>query len=346
MVKRAALIRGDGTGPELVEAMISVLKAVDSKIELVPCDAGLEWWQSHGGDTFIPQDTWKTLETTDACFKGPTTTIGKPGTPKSVAVSIRQRFDLYANIRPLRTFAGAKAPLGDIDFVMVREATEGMYAGLEHRLTDDVAIAVRKITRRSSERIVRHAFKVAEERGWKKVVAIHKANICKETDGLFLESARRIAKEYSRIEFEDYFVDNFAQQLVKNPQRFDKNVIVGTNLFMDIISEEASALIASIGCVYSANLGERYAMFEPAHGSSPKYKGLNKVNPTATVLAGAWMIQYLGEREKGDAIFRATESVIAQGEHVTYDLGGKASTREMAEAISLKGREILGHRAK
>jgi len=344
MAKTAALIRGDGTGPELVEAMTDVLKAVDSKVELVPCEAGLEWWESHGGDTFIPEDTWRTLEAADACFKGPTTTIPRPGTPKSVAVSIRQKFDLYANIRPLRTFAGAKAPLGAIDFVMVREATEGMYAGLEHRLTDDVAIALRKITRVSSDRIVRYAFRVAAERGWKKVVAIHKANICKETCGLFLESARSVAKAFPEIDFEDYFVDNFAQQLVKNPQRFNSNVIVGTNLFMDILSEEASALIASIGCVYSANMGERYAMFEPAHGSSPKYKGLNKMNPTATILAGAWMIEYLGEKEKSNAIFRATERVIAEGKHVTYDLKGNAGTKEMAEAIAVKAREILGQR--
>jgi isocitrate dehydrogenase len=341
MGKRAALIRGDGTGPELVSTMIRVLRAVNSQIELIPCEAGLEWWQVHGGDTFIPTETWKILESTDACFKGPTTTIPKPGTPKSVAVSIRQRFDLYANVRPIRTFPGVRAPLGEVNFLMVREATEGLYSGLEHRLTDDVAITIRKITRRSSERIVRYAFRMAVEKGWRKVIAIHKANICKETDGLFLECARNVAKEFPEIELEDYFVDNFAQQLIKNPQRFNENVIVGTNLFMDILSEEASALIASIGCVYSANIGERYAMFEPAHGSSPKYKGLNKVNPTATILAGAWMIGYLGEKEKSKAIFKATEKVIAEGKHITYDLGGNATTTEMAEAIAVEAKEII-----
>jgi len=336
MPKRAALIRGDGTGPELVEAMVDVLEAVGSEVQLVPCEAGLEWWRGHGGPSFIPDETWQALERTDACFKGPTTTIPEPGTPKSVAVSIRQRFDLYANVRPIRTFPGTKRPLGDVDFILVREGTEGLYAGLEHRLTDDVAIAIRKITKSSSERIARYAFSLAREKGWVKVIAIHKANICKETCGLFLSAIRDVAKEFEGIALEDYLVDNFAQQLVKNPQRFDHNVIVGTNLFMDILSEEAAALVASIGCVYSANIGDRYAMFEPAHGSSPKYRGMGKVNPTATILAGAWMIGHLGEREKSEAIFRATHSVIEEGRRVTYDLGGRSTTKEMAGEIARK----------
>jgi len=339
--KRIALIRGDGTGPELVEAMTLVLEAAGSEVQLVPCEAGLEWWQKHGGPSFIPDETWKVLEQTDACFKGPTTTIPEPGTPRSVAVSIRQRFDLYANVRPIKTIPGTKRPLGDVDLIMVREGTEGLYSGLEHRLTDDVAITIRKITKRSSERIARYAFQLAHEKGWKKVIAIHKANICKETCGLFLTAVKGIAREFEGISLEDYFVDNFAQQLVKNPQRFEQNVIVGTNLFMDILSEEAAALVASIGCVYSANIGDRYAMFEPAHGSSPKYKGLGKVNPTATILAGAWMIEYLGEKERSDAIFKATHSVIGEGKHVTYDLGGIATTIEMAREIARRTKESM-----
>ncbi len=341
MSRRAALIRGDGTGPELVEAMVSVLKAARSNIELIPCEAGLEWWRTHGGDSFIPKETWKVLEESDACFKGPTTTIPEPGTPKSVAVSIRQRFDLYANVRPIKTFPGTRKPLGDVDLVMVREGTEGLYSGIEYRLTDDVAVSVRKITKRSSERIARYAFRMAQERGWGKVVAVHKANICKETCGLFLKSVRDVAKEFPSIILEDYFVDNLAQQLIKNPQRFNQNIIVGTNLFMDILSEEAAALIASIGCVYSANFGDSYAMFEPAHGSSPKYSGLGKVNPTATILAGAWMAEYLGEREKAEAIFKATYAVIEEGRHVTYDLGGQATMMEMAQEIALKTSNFL-----
>jgi len=332
----AAIIKGDGTGPELVESMLRVLKAVKTNVKLIPCDAGLEWWKKHGGGTFIPPETWKTMEQADACFKGPTTTIPKPGTPKSVAVSIRQKFDLYANVRPIKTFPNTRGPLGDVDFICVREATEGLYTGLEYRLTKDLAIGIRKITRRSSERIARFAFNLAKQKRWKTVVAIHKGNICKETDGLFMEVVNGVAKEFGGIQLVDYFIDNFSQQLIKNPQRFNQNVILSTNLFMDILSEEASGLIGSIGCVYSANFGDDYAMFEPAHGSSPKYKGMDKVNPTATILAGAWMLEYLGEKKKADAIFKATKSVIAEGKKVTYDLGGSAKTSEMTDTIIKK----------
>ncbi len=342
MAKKAAIIRGDGVGPELTEAAIKVLKAAGTRVELIPVDAGYEWWQRHGGDSLIPKETWEVLEQVDAVLKGPTTTPPEPGAPRSVAVSIRQRFDLYANIRPIKTIKGVPARLGDVDFICVREATEGLYSGIEHRLTPDVAIAVRKITRRQSERVARKAFQLAAERGWRKVVVVTKRNIMRECDGVFIESVDRVSKEFPEITYEEYYIDNLAQQLVKNPQRFNQNIILGSNLFMDIISEEASALIASIGMVYSANMGDDYAMFEPAHGSAPKYKGQDKVNPTATILAAAWMIGYLGEREKMDAIFRATEEVIAEGKKVTYDLGGSARLSEMAEAIAEKTRQILG----
>ena len=341
MTKKAALIRGDGTGPELVEAMLKVFEASKTNVELIPCDAGLEWWEKHGGDTFIPPETWQILENVNACFKAPTTTPPGPGKPKSVAVSIRQKFDLYANVRPIKTFPNTKRPLGNVDFICVREATEGLYTGIEYRLSNDVAIGIRKISRKSSERIARYAFKLAEQKGWDSVVAVHKGNICKETCGLFMEAVESVAKEFKGIKLLSYFVDNFAQQLVKNPEIFNHKIIVSTNLFMDILSEEAAGLIGSIGCVYSANLGDNYAMFEPAHGSAPKYKGLNKVNPTGTILAGAWMLDYLGEKEKAEAIFKATESVIAEGKTVTYDLGGSAKTSEMAEAIAKKVEEIL-----
>lgn len=342
MAKRVALIRGDGTGPELVDAMLDVMKYVKPNVDFHVCDAGHEWWQTHGGDSFIPPETWKALESSDACFKGPTTTLAVPGTPRSVAVSIRQRFDLYANIRPIKTLPNTRGPLGDVDFVCVREATEGLYSGLEHRLSPDIAIAIRKITRRSSERVATKAFEIARERGWKKVIAITKGNILKETDGLFMDAVRTVAQRYPQITLEDYFIDNFAQQLVKNPQRFNENVVLSTNLFMDVISEEASGLIGSIGCVYSGNFGDNYAMFEAAHGSSPKYKGLDKVNPTATILAGAWMLEYLGDREKSRAIFQATEGIIAEGKVVTYDLSGNAKTSEMASAIAQRARQLLG----
>jgi isocitrate dehydrogenase len=193
---------------------------------------------------------------------------------------------------------------------------------------------MRQVTKTKSMKITKFAFDEAKRRGWKKVVAVSKANVLKVTDGLFLECARNTAKGFPGIKLEDLFVDNFSQQLVKNPQRFNKTVIVGTNLFMDIISEEASGLIGSIGMVYSGNFGEKFAMFEPAHGSSPKYAGQNKVNPTATVLSGAWMLDYLGEKKASRAVFDAAFKVISRSKDVTYDLGGTAGTQEMARAIS------------
>jgi isocitrate dehydrogenase len=221
-----------------------------------------------------------------------------------------------------------------VDFVCVREGTEGLYSGLEHRLTADVAIAFRKITRDSSERVAKMAFEIATSKGWNRVIAITKRNILRETDGVFIESVNRVHQSFAAVSVEEYYIDNFAQQLIKNPERFNQHVVVGTNLFMDIISEEASGLIGSVGCVYSGNFGDNYAMFEPAHGSSPKYAGQDKVNPTATILAFAWMLEYLGDLARSEAIFRAVDKVIADGKVVTYDLGGKARTSEMAKAIA------------
>ena len=333
-MKTVALIRGDGTGPELVDAMMKVIEASGARASFVPCDAGAEWWERNGGPSMIPDSTWKILENADCCFKGPTTTLAGPNTPRSVALSIRQKFDLYANVRPLKTFPNRVGPLGEVDLVCVREGTEGLYSGVEYKLTDDVAMAVRLITRDKSTRVARFALEEARRRGWKKLVVVNKANILKVTDGLFLESVHEVEKSYPEVESEDIFIDNFSQQLVKNPQRFNQSVILGTNLFMDITSEEASALVGSIAMIYSANIGDRYAMFEPAHGSSPKYAGMDRVNPTATILSAAWMLDYIGETEASRAISEATMKVISEGRSVTYDLGGSTGTRGMAQAIA------------
>ena len=341
MARNVALIKGDGTGSELTDATLKVLKAVDTQVKFVECDAGFEWWQMHGGSTLIPDSSWKIIEASDACLKGPTTTPAGPNTPRSVAVSIRQRMNLYANIRPVKTFEGTKRPLGDVELVCVREATEGLYSGIEYRLSPDVAIAFRKITRAPSEKLIRRAFEEAKRRGWKRTYAITKQNILKETDGLFMEVARGVHADFPDIGMDEYFIDNFAQQLIKNPQRFNESVVFGTNLFMDILSEEVSGLVASIGCIYSANFGDDYAMFEPAHGSAPQYKGQDKVNPTATILAGAWMLEYLGEKRKADAVFNATRAVIGEGKNVTYDLGGAAHLSEMAEAIASRAGKLM-----
>jgi isocitrate dehydrogenase len=343
MAKKVAVIRGDGTGPELVDATMEVFKAVGAtdSIEFIPCQGGAEYYHAFHSEGYIPQATWDVLAGSDACLKGPTTTEPGPDTPRSVAVSIRQKFDLYANVRPIKTYKGWEGPLGAVDMFFVREGTEGLYSGIEFKLGEDAAAAVRKVTRKSSEKVIRFAFREAANRGWKKVIAINKANILKVTDGLWLEVFRTVGKEFPGIEREEYLVDNFSQQLVKNPQLFNQNVIVGTNLFMDVLTEEASGLIGSIGMVYSANIGDSYAMFEPAHGSSPKYKGLDKVNPVATVLSGAWLLKYLGDAKKGDSIFSAVDSIVSEGKVLTYDLKGTAGTKEMAGAIAKKAAEFL-----
>jgi isocitrate dehydrogenase (NAD+) len=336
--KTAAIIRGDGTGPELVEAMIKVLRACDTKIELIPCDAGSEWWQKVGGTSYISQDVWKLLEDSDACFKGPTTTIPNPNAPRSVAVSIRQKFELYANVRPIKTYKNAERRL---NFICVREATEGLYAGIEFKTSDDSAIAIRKITRKGCERVTKKGFQIANDAGFKKVFAITKRNILKETDGIFWAAVEKTQKEFKTIGLEEYYIDNMTQQLVKNPERFNNSVLLSTNLFMDIISECASGHVGSIGTVYSANYGDHYAMFEPAHGSAPKYAGKNKVNPVATILSGAWMVEYLGEQHISKAIFKATEDVINENKYVTYDLGGNATLSQMTDLIASKAGKLL-----
>lgn len=336
--KTAVVIKGDGTGPELVEAVLSVLKSCNSRVEFVICDAGSEWWLKAGGNSYISEEVWKLLKQSDACFKGPTTTVPNPDAPRSVAVSIRQKFELYANVRPIKTYRQSERTL---DFLCVREATEGLYAGIEFRTSDDSAIAVRKTTRKGCERVALKAFELAKERDYRKLVAVTKRNILKETDGIFWNSVEKISSQFPGIEVEEYYVDNMTQQLVKNPERFNQNILLSTNLFMDIVSECASGHVGSIGNVYSGNFGESYAMFEPAHGSAPKYSGMDKVNPVASILSGAWMVKYLGETDIASAIFEATEKIIADGKFVTYDLGGESSLSRMSSEISQKSSNLL-----
>ena len=333
MTKTAAVIKGDGVGPELVDAMLKVLKAAGTQVTFKMCDAGEGWWKANGGNSLIPEATWEVMKNSDACFKGPTTTPGGIGSPRSVAVSIRKAFDLYANVRPIKTISGAEGPLGAVEHVCVREGTEGLYIGEEIQLTDDVIIAVRKITKTASRKIAKYAFEEARRRGYKAVVPIHKSNILKKTCGTFLEIVEEVAKDYPEIEVWEYHIDNIAMQLIKNPQTFDQTVLLSTNLFMDVISEECSALVGSIGMIYSANIGDNYAMFEPAHGSAPKYAGMDKVNPYATILAGAWMLDYLGEKEQAQKIFKAAEQAIAEG-YVTYDMGGDKKLSEVADRMA------------
>jgi len=342
MVKKAVIMKGDGIGPEVVDSMINILKECNLQSELIHCEAGSEQWEQNGSkDTsYIPESTMKNLEEVDACFKGPTTTIPKPGAPRSVAVSLRQKFELFANIRPIKTFKRLTPNL-DLDFVCFREATEGLYSGVEVELNDDAAIAIRQITRKGCRRFMSSAMNWAKQYDMNKIVAITKRNILKKTDGLFFEEVQNAIKDDSKMQLEEIYIDNMAQQMVVNPQQFNKSVLVSTNLFMDIISELASGIVGSIGLVYSSNMGESYAMFEAAHGSAPSFKGQNKVNPTATILAGAWMAEYLGEIEIRNAIFSATDQVINDGKYATFDIGGDATTTQMSEQIAVIAKNSL-----
>ena len=336
--KKAAVINGDGTGPELVNAMIKVLKSCNTNVELITCDAGSEWWEKNGGNSYISDKVWETLKSSDACFKGPTTTVPNPEAPRSVAVSIRQKFQLYANIRPIKTYKISKLQL---NFICVRESTEGLYAGIEFKTSDDSAVAIRKTTGKGCRRVVKKGFELAKEKGFRKIFAITKRNILKETDGIFWNAVVETNKTYPDIEVEEYYIDNMTQQLVKNPERFNNSLLLSTNLFMDIISECASGHVGSIGNVYSGNYGDSYAMFEPAHGSAPKHARQDKVNPVATILSGAWLVEYLGEKHISEAIFKATEQTIDDGKFLTYDLGGSSSLSKMAEAIAQRSAALL-----
>lgn len=326
-------MKGDGIGPEVVDSMLRVLKECNLQSEIILCEAGSEQWDKNGrkDKSYIPDQTMKILEESDACFKGPTTTLPVPNAPRSVAVTLRQKFDLYANIRPTKTY-DRLTPNRKLDCVCFREATEGLYTGVEASITDDAAIAIRKITRKGSRRLLDSAVDWAKRYNMKKMVAVTKRNILKQTDGIFWEEAQK-AVEGTGMELSEIYIDNMAQQMVIATEQFNGAVLVSTNLFMDIISELASALVGSIGLIYSANMGDNFAMFEAAHGSAPQFAGQNKVNPTATVLSGAWMAEYLGEKDIRDAIFDATDKVINEGKTVTWDIGGNASTTQMTDSI-------------
>lgn len=334
-------MQGDGIGPEVVDSMLRVLKECNAQSEIILCDVGSEQWDKNGrkDKSYIPDATMKILEESDACFKGPTTTIPVPDAPRSVAVTLRQKFELYSNIRPTKTY-DRLTPNKKLDCVCFREATEGLYSGVEVKITDDAAIAIRKITRQGCKRFMNSAVSWANKYKMKKIVAITKRNILKQTDGIFWEEVQNAVKG-TDITLSEIYIDNMAQQMVVAPEQFNGAVLVSTNLFMDIISELASGLVGSIGLIYSANMGDNFAMFEAAHGSAPQFAGQNKVNPTATILSGAWMAEYLGETEIRNAIFAATEQVINEGKVVTWDIGGNASTTQMTDAIITYAKEKL-----
>lgn len=336
MTREATLIAGDGIGPEIMQATLLVLDALGVKFD---------WDEEYGGmsavdkaGTPLPNATLDSIRHTKLALKGPLTTpVG--GGYRSVNVALRQEFDLYANVRPTKTLVPGGRFEG-IDLVIVRENTEGMYVGLDHsfRVGDDpraVAQATSVMTREGCRRICRFAFEYAKTQGRRKVTIVHKANILKATSGLFLETAHQVAKEYEGvIASEDKIVDNTAMQLVTNPQQFD--VIVTTNMFGDILSDEAAGLIGGLGLAPGANIGTKAAIFEAVHGSAPDIAGKGVANPTALMLAAAMMLDHVGELEAGRRLRRAIETVIVTDNVRTRDLGGRAATAEFAAAVAAR----------
>ncbi|MGQ0608019.1 MAG: isocitrate/isopropylmalate dehydrogenase family protein [Chloroflexota bacterium] len=324
------LIPGDGIGPELAEAARGVLEATGIGFEWDVQQAGEATIASEG--TPLPDRVVDSIRANGVAIKGPITTPVGAGF-RSVNVGLRQALELYANVRPARTMKGVTTRYDDVDLIIVRENTEDLYAGIEHRVGPDAAESIKIITRAASQRIARYAFEYAAKNGRRKVTAVHKANIMKLSDGLFLESCQQVAAEYEgRVAFEDRIVDNMCMQLVQKPDLYD--VLVLPNLYGDIVSDLAAGLVGGLGVAPGANIGERAAVFEPVHGSAPKYAGLDKANPTALILSGALMLRHLGELAAADAVETAVRDVIAEGTNVTYDLGGSAGTRTFGEAVA------------
>lgn len=325
------LIRGDGVGPEISAATLTVLEAAGVRITWDEVTAGQEALERWG--TPLPPVVIESIKRNGVGLKGPLTTPVGSGF-RSVNVALRKELDLYANLRPARTFPGVRSPFKEIDLVVVRENTEDLYAGVEHMVGSDAAESIKIITRRASERIVRFAFEYALKNKRRKVTAVHKANILKLSDGLFLEAARQVAAQYPAVEFEDRIVDNMAMQLVQKPQMYD--VLVLPNLYGDIISDLCAGLVGGLGLAPGANIGEQTALFEPVHGSAPKYTGQDKVNPAAMILSAVLMLRHLGEAEAARRVESALAAVIREGKQVTYDLGGSAGTMAMAKAVAAR----------
>ncbi len=354
MAYDVTLIPGDGTGPEITAATRRVLEATGVSFNWHVRDAGLAVFEQYG--TVLPENVIESIKETKIGLKGPITTpVGKGF--RSANVALRKQLDLYANLRPAKSFPGLRSRYEHIDLVVVRENTEDLYAGIEYqrgsedeaelvdfierttgtKVSKDSAISIKVISVMASRRIVKFAFDYARANGRRKVTAVHKANIMKFSDGLFLSVAQEVAKEYPEIQFEDRIVDNMCMQLVQKPELYD--VMVMPNLYGDILSDLSAGLIGGLGVAPGANIGDKYAVFEPVHGSAPKYAGQNKVNPMAMMFSGVLMLRHIGEREAANRLEAALAGVIAEGKYVTYDLKPNPNdptavgTSQVADAI-------------
>jgi len=354
---KITLIPGDGTGPEITEATTKVLEATGVPFEWDIQNAGEEVYSQEGNP--LPDRVIASIKKNKVAIKGPVTTPVGTGF-RSVNVTLRQILDLYSCVRPCKTYKGAKTRYDNIDLVIFRENTEDLYAGIEYKkdsegakavidliaklsgraVRQDSGISIKPISVFGTERIVRAAFEYARKNKRHKVTSVHKANIMKFSDGLFLEVSREVAKNYPDIEFEDKIIDNMCMQLVQKPELYD--ILVLPNLYGDIISDLAAGLIGGLGLAPGANIGEEYAVFEATHGSAPKYKGMNKVNPLAMILSGVMMLRYLGEMKAAERLDNAVATVIRDGKDVTYDMKPApddptaATTSGVADAIIAK----------
>lgn len=328
MAYRITLLPGDGIGPEISEAMTRVVAAAGVPVEWDHQVAGTT--SLDAGGEVVPSALLDSLRANRLGIKGPITTpIGKGFT--SANVTLRKTLDLYVGLRPTKVIPELRPQFAGVDIVVVRENTEGLYAGLEHTVVPGVVVSLKVITERATKRIATFAFEYARQQGRKKVTAVHKANIMKLTDGLFLECCRAVAKGYPEIAYDEIIIDNCAMQLVMNPTRFD--VLVMENFYGDVLSDLCAGLAGGLGVVPGANLGDDCALFEAVHGSAPDIAGQDKANPTAIILTAALMLRHVGETKAGERIEEAVRRVIAAGKTVTRDLGGTAGTRAMTDAI-------------
>jgi len=351
------LITGDGIGPEIAEATRRCIDATGAKIQWDIAEAGVDVMEREG--TPLPDATVESIGRDGVALKAPITTPVGTGF-RSINVHMRQRFDLYACLRPCKSYKGVRSRYSDIDLVVVRENTEDLYAGIEYEkgkddtlelidwlnkhsdrtITPDSGISIKPISVAGTDRIVRFAFEYAKKMGRKKVTSVHKANIMKFSDGLWLDVSRQVAKDFPDIEFEDRIVDNMCMQLIQKPELYD--VIVLPNLYGDILSDLCAGLVGGLGMAPGANIGDGAAIFEATHGSAPKYKGQNKVNPTALILSGVLMLRHLDMMAEADKLENAVAAVIAEGKDVTYDMKPDRNdptavgTQEMADAIIAK----------
>jgi isocitrate/isopropylmalate dehydrogenase len=348
MAYRVCRIPGDGIGHDVMEAANIVLEGMKLPIEWIDAEAGWCCWEKYGNT--VPEDTWKALESTDCCLFGAITS--KPGIPgfRSAILQIRQRFDLYLNMRPIRAYPGN--PLNyrdDIDLMIFRENTEGLYVGVEYYpLPDEIknlqamakfarkdsSVSFNVFTRSGCNRIMRAAFGYARKFGKKRVTVVHKANVIRVTFGMWLEEARKVAADYPEIELEEANVDAMAMWLIKQPQTYE--VLVCSNMFGDILSDLAGQLVGGLGFASSANVGDKYALFEPTHGSAPKYAGQYKVNPMAMLLSTKAMLDWLGETKLAKRLETGIAEVIEEGRIRTYDMGGSNTTLEVASQVTTK----------